>query len=144
MTDEKAFFMKKRRGNILDALSALIAIVACAILVTAFLSILRVITYKEEVRQLARSFLLKMETVGYLTDADRAELVRQLTQKQLTDIDLTGTTTADAGYGQDIVLSVKAAVPTGALDTSSGDLFSFVFAQTEWPIDICLQSTAKN
>lgn len=136
--------MKKREGNILDALSALIAIVACAIIITAFLSVLKVITYKEDVKQLARSFLLKMETVGYLTPTDRAELVRQLADKQLSGIDLTGTTVTDAGYGQDIILSVKATVPTSVLDTSSGDLFSFVFAHTDWEIDICLQSTAKN
>lgn len=51
----------------IDVLSALIAIITCAVILTAFLYVIKVVSYKEEIRQLARGYMLEMETVGYLS-----------------------------------------------------------------------------
>lgn len=128
----------------IDVLPALIAIITCAVILTAFLYVIKVVSYKEEIRQLARGYMLEMETVGYLSPEAQAGLIQQLSDRMLEDIDLSGTTDADAGYGNTIYLSIHAAVPTKYLDTSSGNMFSFFFADSKWTVDILLQSTAKH
>ena len=61
---------------------------------------------KENVGQLARAYLLKMETVGYLEPAEQAHLTAELETAGLTEIDYEGSTLEPAGYGERIILQI--------------------------------------
>lgn len=61
---------------------------------------------KAEVGQLARCYLLKMETVGYLAAQDQTQLTAELENLGMTGIDYEGSTLNPAGYGNDVVLQI--------------------------------------
>lgn len=97
---------------------------------------------REGMNQVARKYLLEMETVGYLP-AERLEtLVADLGEYGLTEITLNETTTTPVSYGQSIQLDVKGMLKT---DVYLGIPF-VAEAQKELtiPIHICLHSTAKH
>lgn len=99
--------------------------------------------YKTDIKQIARGYALKMETVGYLTPELKTLLLKDLQEYGLQGVDLTGTSLTPVGYGQDIVLAISGRLCTSGLDTSSGDLLDFAFVQGTWTINVKLQSTAK-
>ena len=66
----------------------------------------QLIAKKAEVGQLARCYLLKMETVGYLAAQDQTQLTAELEKLGITGIDYEGSTLNPAGYGNDVVLQI--------------------------------------
>lgn len=56
--------------------------------------------------QIQRTYMLAMETEGYLSNAKMNELINELTALGVTDISLSGTTMSPAGYGNAIYLVV--------------------------------------
>lgn len=135
--------MKKRKGSIINAISGIFVLLTVAILTLSCLYILQVASLKEDIRQIARGYVLEMETVGYLTPESRSALILELGNKKLTNIDLAGSSFSAVGYGNDIVLSIKGTLPSRVLDTSAGDMLSFLFVDDGWDISVYLQSTAK-
>lgn len=135
---------KKHKGSsTLNMIASILVILTVTIIMLAFLYTCQVVSYKENIKQIARGYLLEMETIGYLTPESRTALLQELIDNDLTNIDLSGTTMTAVGYGNDIVLSVQGALPVKTLNTSSGDMLSFFFADSAWDISIYLQSTAK-
>lgn len=128
----------------MDVLSSILVILAVAVIMLSFLYISNVAALKEDIKQVARGYLLEMETVGYLTPESRITMSQELAEIGLTNIDLSGTTQAAVGYGNDIVLSVKGALPVKLLNTAEGDMLSFFFEDVSWEIAIYMQSTAKH
>lgn len=51
--------------------------------------------------------MLTMETMGYLDPANQTTLVQELSDLQVTDIDLTGSTMSDAEYGNAVYLQIS-------------------------------------
>lgn len=139
--------MKRRQfkvsGSTINILSGILVIIAAATLAVAWMYMVQLAEYKTDIKQIARGYGLKMETVGYLTPELKTLLIRDLQEYGLENIDLTGTSLAPVGYGQDIVLAIGGRLRTSSLDISSGDLMSFVFLRGTWTINIELQSTAK-
>ena len=135
--------MKKRKGTVVDILSTLIAVIASAIIMVAFLDILKVVSYKEDIRQIARGYILKMEATGYLIPEDKSALIQKLTDMQLANISLNGTTDSAVGYGAEVVLNIKGSLPVEALNVTSGNMFTFFFSEQAWNIEIKLASSAK-
>lgn len=135
--------MKKRKGSIINAISGIFVLLTVAILTLSCLYILQVASLKEDIRQIARGYVLEMETVGYLTPESRSALILELGNKKLTNIDLAGSSFSAVGYGNDIVLSIKGTLSSRVLDTSAGDMLSFLFVDDGWDISVYLQSTAK-
>ena len=84
---------KKEAGNVGEIL-------------TIGLCILALTALKAEVGQLARCYLLKMETVGYLAAQDQTQLTAELENLGMTGIDYEGSTLNPAGYGNDVVLQI--------------------------------------
>ncbi len=78
-----------------------------AFLMIRFLDEMSLIQQKAEVTQLARHYILRMETTGGLLEADRADLENRLAQMGVTEYDLSGTTFGTAGYGSRIVLQIR-------------------------------------
>ena len=99
--------MKKESGTIANIMATGIFILAMTVVMMAFLDDMHLIQRKMEVNQIARRYILRMETVGYLTDADRLAMMQELEEQGATQIDLGATTMTEAGYGERIVLEIR-------------------------------------
>lgn len=134
----------KRKGTVADALVPILAILTVSILMASFLYMLSLISMKENVKEIARKYLLEMETKGYLPAASNLKLRQDLMEIGMTDITLDGTTDTDVGYGNEIHLYISGNLPTKVLDTAGADLFSFVLQNEKYHISVHKMSTAKN
>lgn len=97
----------------------------------------------EQIDQLARKYILEMETVGYLQPSSVVALSAELKSVGATDIDFAGTTLSDAGYGNPIYLYISCAIPYSELKTVGG-FFDFTFEEDTFSITAKRMSTAKN
>ena len=84
--------MKKRKGSVVDILPSMIMVIAAVILITVFFGLYQILSLNEDVKQISRKYMLTMETMGYLDAASRTSLMQDLSDLQVTDIDLTGST----------------------------------------------------
>lgn len=99
--------MKKRKGNIGDFMSAGLCLLALTAVMVAYMGSARLIQKKTEVNQIARKYILRMETMGMLTDADRTALYKELEAAGVTQIRLDGTTLWQVHYGEPIQLQIR-------------------------------------
>lgn len=99
--------MIKEKGNIGDLLATGFCILAMTAIMFTYLDSVSLIEQKMEVSQIARKYILRMETVGMLTDEDRTELCAELAAAGVTGLRLDGTTFAQAGYGEPIILQLQ-------------------------------------
>ncbi|MBQ2803431.1 MAG: hypothetical protein IJF07_05985 [Lachnospiraceae bacterium] len=98
--------MKKQAGNIGDIMTTGICILAMTAIMVSYMDIVELLHQKNEVSQLARKYLLRMETIGYLTDADSTMLTEELQLAGVTEIYYTGSTDYQVTYGEPIVLQI--------------------------------------
>lgn len=136
--------MKKKKGTVVDIVSVLIAVISIFIVMLLFIYIIQVVDVKKNADQLARKYILEMETIGYLPSSSYIQLLQELDALGITDVDLTGTSFSQAGYGNPIYLSIKGNIKTKGLNTSGGDVFAFYFADVVFSFSINKMSTAKN
>ncbi len=114
------------------------------VMTTAFLVIVfgafASISDKWQMNQVAREYLLIMETEGYLTAADKAELIKELEECGLYNISLSGTTVNEVGYGERIYLNISGTYDNNVLRFASG-----ISKVTKSPTTVTIQrqSTAK-
>ncbi len=139
----KKILKRKTDGSILNVLSGVLVILAAVIIAVSWLYIVELAEYRTEIRQIARGYTLKMETLGCLTPELRTMLLQDLAEAGLQNVDLSGTSVSPVGYGKDVILKISGTVYGNTLDTDSGELLSFVFSRSTWQMDIRLQSTAK-
>ncbi len=99
--------MTRERGDIGDLLATGLCILAMTAIMFTYMDNVSLIAQKMEVSQIARKYILRMETVGMLTDEDRAGLCEELAAAGVTGLRLDGTTFAQAGYGQPIILQLQ-------------------------------------
>lgn len=97
---------KKEAGNVGEILTIGLCILALTALMISYMENVQLIAKKAEVGQLARCYLLKMETVGYLAAQDQMQLTAELENLGMTGIDYEGSTLNPAGYGNDVVLQI--------------------------------------
>ena len=95
------------KGSIGDLLSTGLCILAMLAVMMQFLDCMSMVNRKTEISQLARNYILRMETKGFLTLSDREELVRDLLERGITEVDLQGTTIQKASYGEEIRLCIS-------------------------------------
>lgn len=91
-------------GNILITGIFMLAMTA---LMVRFLGEMQLIQTKAQVNQLARRYILCMETTGGLFPRDREALEQELSKLGVTELDLSGTTFEVSGYGAKIVLQIR-------------------------------------
>jgi len=133
---------KKSNGNILDFLTVGIAVLAIAILVLASFQTMGLMVRKLEVSQIARKYILSMETKGCLTEPDRAALTAELESAGLYQVELTGTTLQPVEYGEEILLCIRGYVRGGA--AAGSNIWSEGFKVKEYHVEEKRMSTAKN
>lgn len=102
----------------------------------------QVIRVRENINQVARAYLLEMETFGYLPQEKTLQLKDTLQKYGLQDVNLNGTTIQKADYGELIELCIL-----GNLKWDIDVKIPFIVNKDiMWniPIDICMVSTAKH
>ena len=97
-------------GNIGNIMITGIFVLSMVVVMLAFLENLKLIQQKAEVDQLARRYILRMETVGGLVTEEREVLIGELAALGVTAIDLSGTTMDEAEYGSKIELHIRGVV----------------------------------
>lgn len=98
---------KREPGNVGEILAMGLCVLALTAVMLSYMENVQLIAKKAEVGQLARCYLLKMETVGYLTAPDQVELKDRLEVLGLTQIDYDGSSLEPVGYGNDVVLQIR-------------------------------------
>ena len=103
--------LKRKDKGILDQfLPAIVVIVLLAVLWTGSMISASNIDRSSDIQQVARTFLLRMETDGCLTEENRNLLVSELEALDMEQIDLSGTTFTNVGYGNQIRLVIRGKV----------------------------------
>lgn len=136
--------MKKREGNVVDILPSMIMVITAVILITLFMDLYQVLSLNEDVKQISRKYMLTMETMGYLDPTNRTSLIQDLSDLQVTDIDLAGSTMTDAGYGNAVYLQISCTLPVEQLNMAGADMLRYIFEDGAIPISVRRMSTAKN
>lgn len=97
---------QRDKGNVANIMVTGIFVLAMMVVMLSFLENLKLIHQKAEVDQIARRYILRMETVGGLIAEDEVLLREELQSFGVTDIDLTGTTMGSVGYGAPVRLRI--------------------------------------
>ena len=105
--------MKKENGTVADLMAAGLCMLAMMAVILSYMGNVRMIDQREQVSQIARKYILKMETQGVLTDADRTALTAELELAGVTDLRLDGTTLAPVTYGEPVVLIIRGKLGDG-------------------------------
>jgi hypothetical protein len=100
-------FMRKNAGNVGQLMSTGLCMLALTVITMAYFNCIELVQQKTQAGQLARKYILKMETVGYLTEEEQTSLVVELEALGITEINLENSTTAPEGYGQPIELDIR-------------------------------------
>lgn len=114
-------------------------VVLCAFLVIIF-GAFSGISDKWGMRQTAREYMLIMETEGYLTQNDSANLISELEGYGLYDVSLSGTTMLEVDYGSRIYLKISGTYNENVLSLAGG-----LSRVADHPVQITInrQTTAK-
>lgn len=99
--------MKKEKGNVGDIMITGLCMLAMTVVMLSYMDNVQLIQQKTEVSQLARKYILRMETVGYLTRQDRTKLTAELQALGVTEIDYAGTTVNEVEYGDALTLQIQ-------------------------------------
>lgn len=99
--------MKKEKGTVADLMAAGLCMLAMTAVILSYMGNVGLIRQKEQVSQIARKYILIMETQGALTDSDRTSLTMELELVGVTDLRLDGTTVTTVGYGEQVVLVIR-------------------------------------
>lgn len=133
--------LKKKEGSIAKFGIPLFTMVAVFSIIVMFITYLNDIDKKDSVEIVAREYILKMETVGYLNSSDEADLYKDLEKLGVKNISIEGTTRSKIGYGKKITLSIK-----GQMEVTSYNVQNmFKITNTPKLVEISEQksSTAK-
>ncbi len=98
--------MRKQEGNISQLLATGFCILAMTVVMLSYMGNVALIQQKTAVSQLARKYILRMETVGYLTEQDKTALRQELMEIGVTEVDFSGSTLRETTYGAPIVLRI--------------------------------------
>ncbi|MCR5756094.1 MAG: hypothetical protein K6G30_14945 [Acetatifactor sp.] len=101
------FWMEEyQNGSVGDLAGSCLCILGMTIVMFSYLHTVALLQEKLMVSQVARKYILRMETVGYLTPADKTEMRCELENIGVTDICLDGTTMVNVPYGSAIQLKI--------------------------------------
>ena len=133
---------KKKKSGLGNMLSCMLGMLFLVMVMYLGLDMYARVNMAINKSRIERTYILYMETYGYLTPEKRDRLTKELSDMGVSNISYAGTTMSMAGYGQEIVLSV-----TGILRMNSvaevGQNFVFVRGGEE-NFRIYQKSTAKN
>ncbi len=109
-------FKRKDKGILDQFLPAIVVIVLLAVLWMGSMISASNIDRSSDIHQVARTYLLRMETDGCLTEENRNLLLAELEALDMEQIDLTGTSFTNVGYGNRIRLVIRGVVNLKDID----------------------------
>lgn len=96
-----------QKGNVGDLLITGICVLAMTVVMLAYLDNVELLHQKDEMGQLARKYILKMETTGFLSTEDMLLLTQELEEVGVTEVQYGGTTVNAVPYGEEITLQIQ-------------------------------------
>ena len=133
---------RKDKGILDQFLPAIVVIVLLAVLSTGSMVSASNIDRSSDIQQVARTYLLRMETDGCLTEENRNLLIAELEALDMEQIDLTGTSFTNVGYGNRICLVIRGVVNLRDIDFKG--FASPMMTQRQAEVAIEKISVAKN
>lgn len=131
---------RKAVGNMITCLVCLFLMFVMLYFMLYMGGLLRLSVEKSRIE---RQFMLQMETDGYLSPSARDKLTEELTKIGVSDISLDGTTLTQAGYGNDVILSVTGRLNV-AIITGISKNMAWIYGGSSIDFRIYQISTAKN
>lgn len=136
--------LKKEEGtsSVLDMIPLIFTIVVVGLLGIAFATWTVNFERKNKVDTIAREYLLRMESNGYLSAEDMANLNNDLQNAHMKNISLSGTTTTEVENGEIITLNIEGELEL--LNYKILDIFKTESTIENKTISIIKKSTAKS
>ncbi len=131
---------KKAIGDLITCMAAMLVMYIILYLGVDICSRINIALQKENI---SRAYMLLMETEGYLSAENMAEMTRELNEIGVTDISFNGTTLAPAGYGNYIYLCVTGRVAVSGIMGLRAESWSFEKGEGTIDFRIECKSTAK-
>lgn len=97
----------RQHGNVGELLTMGLCVLALTVVMLGYVENIQLIEKKAEIGQLARCYLLKMETNGYLTPSDYEMLTVELEELGMEQIDYEGSSLEAVGYGENVILQIR-------------------------------------
>lgn len=94
-------------GNVIDQLGSIIVMAFVFAMILAYAAYGNVVQKRLSIDNTAKEYLYKMEQEGLLTDADKANMTKDLADAGVTVEDFNGTTTKQVAYGDKVELICK-------------------------------------
>ena len=127
----------------MDVMSVGICVIAMTVLMLAYMGSVQLLNSKSLIDQITRKYILRMETVGYLTGNDQLEMTQEFTALGAAELDYTGSTLNQVDYGSTISLVVRGKIPIRTIVADS-DLFDTAWEIIWYEFEERRISTAKN
>ena len=105
--------LKCSKGSIGDVMPMGIFVICIAFVFISFADCVRTVNVKSSISQISRRYILRMETIGYLTEDDKDLLITELSDAGLREISLGNTDTSEVGYGNAIRLEIRGITEDG-------------------------------
>ena len=105
--------MRKEKGSVGDLISVALCMLAMSVLLLNYMGCVRLLQQKMEIGQLARKYILRMETFGTLPEEEQVLLCDELRAIGVEKLSLDGTTTWQVPYGEEIVLQIGGELTNG-------------------------------
>ena len=105
--------MRKENGTVGKLLSATLCMLAIAVLLTNYMDCIRMIQQKMQVSQIARKYILQMETTGGLDAETEALLRNELEAVGVSELQIEGTSMGQVTYGGEITLQLRGELEDG-------------------------------
>lgn len=139
----RRLFQRRSRGSAADVLTVCIYVIVLTLVMTAYMESASLLNHKLQIGQIARKYILRMETVGYLRESDQAEILAELREAGAENVDLSGSTVQWVGFGSPVYLVIKGQIPAREI-MISGDLLQAVIGIGQFDFEEKRVSTAKN
>ena len=133
--------MRRKKGEIDQYVIIVLGILSFFIITIASLNYVGSTDKYITANQIARKYILKIESNGYLTPENTIKLKSELTNQGFSNIDLTGTTMAEVKNVDDVFLFISYDQPIRNIAIEN---YSIKFVNEAQRVKISRSSTAKN
>ena len=127
----------------MDVFVVFLYVLTLTVVMLGYVGGIQMLNCKLQIGQIARKYILRMETVGYLTENDRTHMEQELQGIGVEQLDLSGTTLTQVTFGDPIYLVIKGQIPVQTISIGR-DLFQTIFDRSLFDFEERKMSTAKN
>lgn len=135
--------MKKKNKALADLVTCMITMLIMFVVLYLGVIICVEINLGIKKARIERTYLLAMETEGYLSAENMALMAQELADIGVINISFEGTTVTPAGYGNYVYLSVSGKIETSGIQGISADSWSWIRGDNYIDFKIKQKSTAK-